>query len=175
MSNPSLYDNLASRISTLLKSARQRVVRSVNQTMVLIYFEIGRLIFEEEQKGEERAGYGTQLIDDLSAMLTNEFGKGFSATNLKQVRQFYLIYSNRQTLPVESEKGQTLSDEFKLSWSHYLKLMRIEDENERRFYEKLKKSINLYILEGLPAEREFRRKQHEYYRSKLLSFKPFEN
>ena len=89
--------------------------------MVRTYFEIGRLIIEEEQKGKERAEYGSQLIVELSLRLTKEF----SATNLKQMRSFYLMYS----------KGQTLSDEFNLSWSHYLKFMRIDDENERRFYE----------------------------------------
>ncbi|MPM85609.1 putative nuclease YhcG [bioreactor metagenome] len=93
--------------------------------MVTTYFEIGRMIVEEEQKGKERAEYGQQLINELSYKLSTEFGKGFSPTNIKQMRSFYLIYS----------KGQTVSDEFNLSWSHYLKLMRIDDENERRFYE----------------------------------------
>lgn len=93
--------------------------------MVLTYFEIGRMIVEEEQKGKDRAEYGQQLINELSNRLSTEFGKGFSPTNIKQMRSFFLIYS----------KGQTVSDEFNLSWSHYLKLMRIKDENERRFYE----------------------------------------
>jgi predicted nuclease of restriction endonuclease-like (RecB) superfamily len=93
--------------------------------MVQTYFEIGKMIVEEEQKGKERAEYGQQLIEELSIRLLNEFGKGFSSTNIKQMRSFYLTYS----------KGQTVSDEFNLSWSHYLKLMRIDDENERRFYE----------------------------------------
>lgn len=93
--------------------------------MVITYYEIGRMIVEEEQNGKDRADYGKQLITDISKKLTMEFGKGFSVTNIKQMRSFYQIYS----------KGQTLSDEFNLSWSHYLKLMRIDDENERRFYE----------------------------------------
>jgi predicted nuclease of restriction endonuclease-like (RecB) superfamily len=113
------------RIAGLLKQARNSVVRAINQTMARTYFEIGRLIIEEEQKGKERAEYGKQLINELSSRLTQEFGKGFSATNLKQMRSFYQIYS----------KGQTLSDEFELSWSHYLKLMRIDDKKERKFYE----------------------------------------
>lgn len=113
------------RIANLLKQARISVVRTINHTMVLTYFEVGKLIIEEEQKGKERAQYGKQLIEELSKKLTKEFGKGFSATNLKQMRSFYLLYS----------KGQTLSDEFELSWSHYLKLMRIDEENERKFYE----------------------------------------
>ena len=124
------------QIVELLKNARQSVVRAVNQTMVLTYFEIGRMIVEEQQNGKERAEYGKELIDELSNTLTKEFGKGFSSTNLKQMRQFYLSYSKGQTLSDDSEqKGQTLSDEFKLSWSHYLILMRIDDEAERSFYE----------------------------------------
>lgn len=136
-----------SLIVDLLQSARSKVVQTVNQTMVLTYFEIGRMIVEEEQGGKERADYGKNLLQDLSAVLTKEFGKGFSTTNLKQMRQFFLAYSKGQTLPdfsqkpqtlpAESEitKGQSVSDNFKLSWSHYLKLMRIDDENERKFYE----------------------------------------
>jgi predicted nuclease of restriction endonuclease-like (RecB) superfamily len=113
------------RISEILKSARNKVAQAVNITMVETYFEIGRLIVEEEQKGKGRAEYGQQLIEDLSEKLSFEFGKGFSSTNIKQMRSFYQIYT----------KGQTASDEFRLSWSHYLKLMRIDDENERKFYE----------------------------------------
>ena len=89
------------------------------------YFEIGRLIVEEEQNGKSKAEYGQNLIRELTKKLTTEFGKGFSTTNLKQMRTFYLTYS----------KGQTVSDEFKLSWSHYLMLMRIDNVEERMFYE----------------------------------------
>ncbi len=88
--------------------------------MVVTYFEIGKLIVNQEQEGEEKAKYGRNLIIELSDKLSREFGKGFSATNLKQMRTFYLTYS----------KGQMVSDEFNLSWSHYLKLMRIDDENK---------------------------------------------
>lgn len=118
-------ENLYYKVSELLKQAQSNVVQTVNKTMVTTYFEIGRMIVEEEQKGKERAEYGQQLINELSYKLSTEFGKGFSPTNIKQMRSFYLIYS----------KGQTVSDEFNLSWSHYLKLMSIDDENERRFYE----------------------------------------
>lgn len=118
-------DDIYDKITHLLKSARETVVKSVNQTMVISYFEIGRLIVNQEQRGEEKAKYGEYLIVELSERLSKEFGKGFSATNIKQMRTFYLTYS----------KGQTASDEFKLSWSHYLKLMRIDDVNERKFYE----------------------------------------
>lgn len=118
-------ENLYNKVAELLKIAQSTVVQTVNKTMVQTYFEIGKMIVEEEQKGKERAEYGQQLIEELSIRLLNEFGKGFSSTNIKQMRSFYLTYS----------KGQTVSDEFNLSWSHYLKLMRIDDENERRFYE----------------------------------------
>lgn len=118
-------ENLYYKVSELLKQAQSNVVQTVNKTMVTTYFEIGRMIVEEEQKGKERAEYGQQLINELSYKLSTEFGKGFFPTNIKQMRSFYLIYS----------KGQTVSDEFNLSWSHYLKLMSIDDENERRFYE----------------------------------------
>lgn len=128
-------NNLSSKISALLFEARKRVLQTVNQTMVLTYFEIGKMIVEEEQNGKERANYGSQLLLELSRNLTKEFGKGFSVTNLKQMRSFYLVYSKQQAFSVEFKKGQTLSDEFKLSWSHYLKLMRIDDELERKFYE----------------------------------------
>lgn len=113
------------KVSALLREARKSVIQTVNTTMVLTYFEIGKMIIEEEQEGKERAEYGKQLILELASRLSGEFGRGFSTTNIKQMRSFYLIYS----------KGQTLSDEFKLSWSHYLKLMRIDNENERSFYE----------------------------------------
>ncbi len=136
MKNKISHRDFHAQIVELLKNARQSVVGVVNQTMVLTYFEIGRMIVEEQQNGKERAEYGKELIDELSNTLTKEFGKGFSSTNLKQMRQFYLSYSKGQTLSDDSEqKGQTLFDEFKLSWSHYLTLMRIDDEAERSFYE----------------------------------------
>ena len=135
-------NNLIEKISELLKNARNKVASTVNQTMVLTYFEIGRMIVEEEQSGKERADYGKQLIVDISDKLTNNFGRGFSITNIQQMRNFYLIYQKQQTPSANFVKtnSETLSrnliqDNFNLSWSHYLKLMRIEDENERKFYE----------------------------------------
>ncbi len=138
-----------SQIVKLLQSARQSVVSTVNQTMVFTYFEIGRMIVEEEQEGQERAGYGKQLLKGLSGVLTKKFGKGFSVQNLERMRGFYLTYRKSSTVSRISEKAisstllkeykkqnqQIMLDKFKLSWSHYLKLMRIDDENERNFYE----------------------------------------
>ncbi len=138
-----------SQVVDLLQSARNKVLRTVNQTMVLTYFEIGRMLVEEEQGGKERADYGKKVVKELSNVLTKEFGKGFSERNIEQMRQFYLVYSKPQTLSAESEKQkqqtlsvksakkirQTTSVEFTLSWSHYLKLMRVDDQRERKFYE----------------------------------------
>lgn len=118
-------NGILGKVIGLLNKARTEIVSNVNKTMVYTYYEIGRIIVEEEQKGKGRAEYGLQLIEELSEKLSKEFGKGFSSTNIKQMRSFYNVYS----------KGQTASDEFNLSWSHYLKLMRIDDDNERKFYE----------------------------------------
>ena len=116
-----IYDE----ISNLLKEARKSIVSNINTTMTKTYFLIGKRIVEEEQNGNERAVYGENLIKTLSKRLTEEFGKGFSKTNLKQMKSFYIAY----------RKGQTVSDQFKLSWSHYLILMRMENIEERNFYE----------------------------------------
>ncbi|KIQ22065.1 hypothetical protein RT99_07640 [Flavobacterium sp. MEB061] len=147
-------------VAQLLQNARQQVLRTVNSTMTITYFEIGKIIVEEEQNGKDRAEYGKQLLKNLSKQLTKEFGKGFSIRNLEQIRQFYIIYSksesltrilgikNTQSLTAEfkSQKTQTVSAEFKkldyqtldsffkLTFSHYIFLMRIDDEKERRFY-----------------------------------------
>ena len=118
-------ESFYNKVKELLKQARTTVVQSVNKTMVITYFEIGKMIIREEQKGKERAKYGQQLTRELSRRLSKEFGKGFSVTNIQQMRNFYIIY----------QKQQTLSVKFNLSWSHYLKLMRIDDINERNFYE----------------------------------------
>ncbi len=127
-------------VSNILENARKNAKTAVNLSMVYAYFEIGRMIIEEEQNGENRAAYGKQILKELSEYLTKHFGKGFSVTNLKQMRQFYQIYASDQI-------GQTLSDQFAnlptvstgrkffLSWSHYLVLMRIKNEDERHFYE----------------------------------------
>jgi DUF1016 N-terminal domain len=122
--------NLYSKIAELLHAARQTVVRAVNQTMVYSYYEIGRMIVEDEQQGKERAEYGKQVLEELSLKLTQNFGKGFSVVNLRQMRAFYLIYAIQQTASAELQTPR-----FQLSWSHYLKLMRIKIEQERNFYE----------------------------------------
>ena len=137
-------------IHDLLHKARQNIISNVNSTMTKTYFLIGKRIVEEEQNGNKRAEYGKNLIKILSEKLTKEFGKGFSQRNLEQMRTFYVRYS----IP------QTLSAEFKLSWSHYLILMRIEDIGTRNFYEieafennwslrELKRQVNSSLYERL--------------------------
>lgn len=128
-------DAFYERVVALLESARSMAVQQVNQTMVAAYFEIGRMIVEEQQGGDDRAGYGEDLINALSRKLTDRFGKGFSSVNLRQMRTFYLTYSKQQTLSAKSGRNQSSSDLSRLSWSHYLKLMRMDDLLERRFYE----------------------------------------
>lgn len=127
-------------ILNVLQNAQRNAKTAVNLSMVYAYFEVGRMIVEEEQHGENRAKYGEKVLTELSDYLTLKIGKGFSVTNLKQMRQFYSVYSNDKI-------SQTVSDQFKnlptvstgrrffLSWSHYLKLMRIENIDERHFYE----------------------------------------
>lgn len=153
--------NLFQQVVALLQNARQQVLRTVNSTMTYTYFEIGRMIVEEEQNGKERAEYGKQILKGLSQQLTNEFGKGFSVESLDRMRKFYKIYSNSSSLlrileivnssslltnldikisqpptgEFETQKTQTLISFFKLTWTHYTFLMRIDDEKERSFYE----------------------------------------
>ena len=129
---------LSQKIIQLIQTARSRVAVAVNTTMVHTYFEIGRMIVDELQEGQERAKYGTNLLNYVSKDLTVQLGKGFSETNLKQMRDFYHAYSIRQTLSdelnnVSIENFKNLT--FSLSWSHYLLLMRIENLDERNFYE----------------------------------------
>jgi len=112
-------------IKTLLDTARGKVYKNINEIMTKTYFEIGKRIVEEEQNGKNRAEYGKELLKTLSKELTKEFGKGFSVDNLENMRRFYLAYS----------KSETPSRKFELSWSHYIFLSRIKNEDERNFYE----------------------------------------
>lgn len=115
-------------IRELLENARKNVAQQVNTQLLTTYRNIGRIIVEYEQQNQIRADYGKQTLRELSKELTREFGKGFSRSNLQNMRAFYLAY----------EKCQTVSG--KLSWSHYCELLSITDENKRSFYEK--ESIN---------------------------------
>lgn len=149
------------QVAELLQNARQQVLRTVNSTMTITYFEIGRIIVEEEQNGKDRAEYGKQLLKGLSQQLTEEFGKGFSIRNLEQIRQFYITFSKSESLIriLEIKKTQsltaefnnvnyqTLSSFFKLTFTHYIFLMRIDDEQERRFYEIESEKYNWSVRE----------------------------
>ena len=95
-------ENLYKSIAQLLNNAKQKIVATINNTMVLTYFEIGKMIVEEEQEGSKNAQYGTFIIESLSQKLTSEFGKGFSKRNLELIRQFYLTYKNTKSMISQS-------------------------------------------------------------------------
>ncbi len=116
---------IVSDIQVILRTARQKSYSAVNFAMVEAYWKIGRRIVEEEQKGKERADYGTQLIKLLSESLSGEFGKGFSAANLRSFRQFYLTFP-------DAEICYTLCS--KLTWSHCRLIMRVENPLAREYY-----------------------------------------
>jgi predicted nuclease of restriction endonuclease-like (RecB) superfamily len=122
------YQNLVSHISNTFIQGRQKAVSAVNTHLVETYWEIGQYIIEFEQKGKERAEYGAALLKKLSKDLKLQHGKGFSLSNLKRMRQFY----------VEFPKGAALSH--LLGWSHYVEILKINDKLEKGFY--LQQSIN---------------------------------
>ena len=126
----SVSQDFLKNVSEVLEKAKQKAKTAVNLSMVYAYYEIGRMIVEEEQHGQNRAAYGKQILQELSKYLSEKFGKGFSTTNLRQMRNFYMVYSQdqiQQTLSAEFENLPAVSTgrKFYLSWSHYLKLMRI--------------------------------------------------
>ena len=132
------YNSVLSDIVDLLENARGAAARTLNSLMTSVYWMIGQRIFESEQGGAERADYGEQLIGRLSSDLTNRFGRGFSIRNLEQMRKFYRVWKIPQTASAES--GETIyhmTNElgFPLSWSHYVKLMSLQDDAARVFYE----------------------------------------
>jgi predicted nuclease of restriction endonuclease-like (RecB) superfamily len=138
---------LLNDIRQLINDARRQVQNNVNTTMVMTYWHIGKRIFEDEQQGEKRAKYATDMFKHLSTNLSNEYGKGFSASNLKQMRQFFQTYSIRQTASVELNTFPHP----RISWSHYLFLMRLKDSNERAFYE-IETAENMWSLQELKRQ-----------------------
>jgi len=112
-------------IRDILQQARQKAYTAVNFVMAEAYWNIGKRIVQEEQQGEARAEYGKNLVKELSKQLTSEFDKGFSESNIKNFRQFYLTFSS-------DEIRYTLRSE--LAWSHYRLIMRIENPNAREYY-----------------------------------------
>ena len=134
---PYKSNDLYNKIACLLEEARRKVASAVNIAMVYTYFEIGRIIVEDEQNGNSRAEYGKEVLKSLSERLTRKFGKGFSVENLDRMRFFYKTYAN----------SSTLLTNFTLSWSHYLFLMRIDNKAERDFYEKEAENSNWSLRE----------------------------
>ena len=126
---------LHDQIRRVLLEAQSSVSRAVNTAMVHAYFEIGRLIVDDEQHGRARAEYGEETLKMLSERLTVEFGRGFSRQNLQNMKQFYMSFQNCQTLSS------------KLSWSHYTLLMRLDDEQARDFYIKEAEAENWSVRE----------------------------
>ena len=120
-------NNIFHNIKTLIINSRNKVYTTVNTEMLNLYWNIGKVIMEIQQ-GDERASYGEAVLEKLSQRLTDEFGKVFSSRNLRTMRKFYLTY------PI----WKTVSS--KLSWSHYLELIKIEEEPKRSFY--LNEAIN---------------------------------
>lgn len=138
--NAPVSNQFLESVSAVLTQARKAAKTAVNLSMVYAYFEIGRMIIEEEQHGQDRAAYGKQVLKALSVYLTKIHGKGFSPENLKLMRRFYTVYSRDQigeTVFTQFENLPAVSTgrRFFLSWSHYLKLMRISNVDERHFYE----------------------------------------
>ncbi|WP_404787147.1 YhcG family protein [Altericista sp. CCNU0014] len=116
--SPELFESIRNTIAL----ARAKAQQSINFIMVEAYWQVGQLIVENEQQGDPRAAYGTALIQSLSDRLTEEFGKGFSERNLRSMRNFYLAFPIQQTLSA------------KLSWSHYVLLLKVEDAAARHWY-----------------------------------------
>jgi predicted nuclease of restriction endonuclease-like (RecB) superfamily len=149
--NPA-YSTLITDLGALIDQGRKSAARYVNTALVVTYWLIGCRIVEFEQKGKERAEYGEATLQKISQDLTKKFGKGFSFSKLKNIRQFYLTYPEKSytvsSQLTQNEKSQTLSSQsassdmplklgskFPLSWSHYCLLMRLDESTKREFYE----------------------------------------
>lgn len=143
-----LMNPLICDVKNILDTARSNVAREVNNELVVAYWKIGEIIVRYEQNDNIRAAYGEQTLKQLSKALTVEFGKGFSRSNLQNMRALYLNYENCQSLTG------------KLTWTHYCELPSISDKNKRGFYEKeainanwsvreLKRQINTSLYERL--------------------------
>lgn len=169
---------LTQNIVDLVQQSKHKIFQQVNSTMLETYYEIGRLIVENEQQGQIRAQYGKKILQELSNRLNQQFGKGFSVDNLGNMRKLYLTYSvgaisetvsrkleDKNSQPTNAtQKSETVSrifpKRFSLSWSHYVFLMHIDNELERNFYEieainqnwslrELKRQFNAALFERL--------------------------
>ncbi len=142
--NRKTENSLYNSIKSIIEEARVQIVRNVNSVITYTHFQIGKMIVEHEQKGKERAGYAEKTLVQLSADLTAEYGSGYSRTNLEYMRKFFLFYKHRISQPAVGKSSPVkksqpvvgkLGGALQLSWSHYIQLLKIEDENERNFYE----------------------------------------
>jgi len=150
---PSLSDGLAplfDNIARVIQQSRQQVQQAVNSAMVQCYWQIGCLIVEHEQQGQARAAYGKQQLQILSAQLTVEFGKGFDARNLRNMRSFFLAYPNWNAVRTE------------LSWTHYRTLLRVENPDTRSWYQQ-------EAIEKCWSARALERQIDKLYYERLLS------
>ncbi|NLO17977.1 MAG: DUF1016 domain-containing protein [Arcobacter butzleri] len=117
-----IKNDLIQNIRNLLIASRNQVVQTVNSVMVQTYWNIGKMIVEDEQNGETRAEYGKKQLQSISKTLTDEFRKGFDTTNLRKMRQFYLVFPNQDSVSL------------KLTWTHYRTLIRVENQSAREWY-----------------------------------------
>lgn len=160
------YNCLIKAVSNLVKSARFRVVQTVNTEMVTLYWEIGRHIVEYEQGGSDRAKYGTRLLECLSKDLTRKFGMGFSLRNLRNFRLLYRTFPIRQAVLAESDKEiQLRTLPLNLSWTHLLLILRVKEPIARQFYVKqclldgwstreLERQINSMLFERIALSKD---------------------
>jgi len=155
---------LSKRIVQLIEQARIQVAKVADMAMIYAYYNVGKLIIENLQEGEKRAKYGDSLLKQVSSDLTKHFGRGYSVQNLERMRNFYSVYSKSSNELRNSDIYQKSSNSMRifdnessivllpLSWSHYLLLLRIKNEEERQFYE-IESYKNQWILKEL--ERQF--------------------
>lgn len=138
---------LCQKAVDLIDRARNTAIREVNLVQLLTYYTLGKWIVEVQQGGSGRAKYGKRVLETLSDALNHAFGKGYSVSTLTNIRKFYEIYKNRISAPMVTDFSEPNSQPlvtkfgndvpFRLSWTHYLILMRIQNEEERDFYEQL--------------------------------------
>ena len=138
---------LCQKAVDLIDCARNTAIREVNLVQLLTYYTLGKWIVEVQQGGSGRAKYGKRVLETLSDALNHAFGKGYSVSTLTNIRKFYEIYKNRISAPMVTDFSEPNSQPlvtkfgndvpFRLSWTHYLILMRIQNEDERDFYEQL--------------------------------------
>lgn len=138
---------LCQKAVDLIDRARNTAIREVNLVQLLTYYTLGKWIVEVQQGGSGRAKYGKRVLETLSDALNQAFGKGYSVSTLTNIRKFYEIYKSRISPPLVTDFAEQNSQPlvtkfgndmpFRLSWTHYLILMRIQNEDERAFYEQL--------------------------------------